>query len=58
MNILMRVLPYVAAVLCAAGAGETFKSHKPSVGVPLFIMGVATMGFWLLMWTRLQARNR
>jgi hypothetical protein len=55
---LMKVLPFAAAILCGGGAAETFKDRHPSVGVPMFILGLAAFGLWLMIWQRARSRNQ
>jgi len=54
---LLKLLPLATAFLCGGGAAETFKEGRPFVGVPMFILGLASFGLWLAIWCRAQSRN-
>ena len=55
---LMKVLMYAAAILCGGGAAEAVKDHHPSVGVPMFVLGLAAFGLWLTIWQRARSRSQ
>lgn len=57
MSGLLRILPFVTAILCGGGAAESFKERHPVVGVPMFVLGVAAFGVWLVFWLRAQSKN-
>jgi len=54
---LLKLLPLATAFLCGGGAAETFKERHAFVGVPMFILGVASFGLWLALWCRAQMRD-
>jgi len=49
---LLRLLPLATSILCGGGAAETIKKGHPFVGIPMFILGVASFGLWLAIWVR------